>query len=199
LGEHLPYKEGVTGSSPVPPIEIVETEQWRTERLLARRPQPSDIDGYLALLLDPEVEVRLRAAGAPLLDEESVAVRLAGDELHWERHGFGPWALFEIDGGAFVGRGGLQWTRLEEREAVELPWAIVSQHWGRGFATEAAEAALGWARERELQEVIALITPDNDASRRVAEKVDLRQEGQTVHAGLPHLVYRARLTRALSA
>lgn len=38
-----------------------------------------------------------------------------------------------------------------------------------------------------------LITPDNDPSRWVAEKIGMRQEGQAVHAGLPHLVYRALL------
>jgi RimJ/RimL family protein N-acetyltransferase len=171
----------------------VETEQWRTERLLARRPEPSDLDGYRALLLDPEVESSLRPAGAPAMGEEGVAARLAADEDHWEEHDFGPWALFELDGGTFVGRGGLQWATLEDREAVELPWAILAQHWNRGFATEAARAALAWARERELQEAVALITADNDASRRVAEKLDMRQEGQTIHGGLPHLVYRLAL------
>jgi RimJ/RimL family protein N-acetyltransferase len=165
----------------------------RTERLQVRRPEPSDLEGYGAVLLDPEVEVRLRATDAPPLDEDSVAARLASDEAHWKEHGFGPWALLERDGGTFVGRGGLQWTGLGDREAVELPWAIASSHWNRGFATEAARAALEWARTRELQEVIALITPDNDSSRRVAEKIGLRQEGQTMHGGLPHLVYRLML------
>jgi RimJ/RimL family protein N-acetyltransferase len=165
----------------------------RTERLLGRRPQPSDLDGYLVLLLDPDVEPRLRAAGAPPMDASGVAERLAADEAHWEEHGFGPWALFERDGGALVGRGGLQWTSVAGRGAVELPWAIASPHWNRGFATEAAEAAMKWARARPLDEVVALITPDNVASRRVAEKIGMREEGQTVHGGLPHLVYRATL------
>ncbi len=192
MGERLPYKQEVTGSSPVPPIALNE-ETRTTERLLARRPEPSDLDGYRALLLDPDVEVRLRAAGAAPLDEDGVAARLAADEAHWERHGFGPWALSEMDGGSFVGRGGMQWTSLDGRRVVELPWAIASAHWNRGFATEAAAAALEWAREREMEEAIALVTPDNDASRRVAEKVGLREDGQTIHAGLPHLVYRLAL------
>jgi ribosomal-protein-alanine N-acetyltransferase len=165
----------------------------RTERLLGRRPEPSDLDGYGAVLLDPDVEVRLRAAEAPPMDEAGVAARLAADEAHWDEHGFGPWALIEQDSGFVIGRGGLQWTELESRRVVELPWAIASMHWNRGFATEAAEAALEWARELELQEAVALATPDNDASRRVAEKIGMRVEAQTVHGGLPHLVYRALL------
>jgi RimJ/RimL family protein N-acetyltransferase len=168
-------------------------EQLLTERLTCRRPEPSDLDDYKAVLLDPEVEMRLRAAQAPPMDESVVAGRLASDEEHWAEHGFGPWTLIEREGGVVVGRGGLQWTGLEGRRVVELPWAIGSRHWNRGFATEAGEAALAWARELELQEAVALITPDNDPSRRVAEKIGMRQEGQTVHAGLPHLIYRALL------
>jgi RimJ/RimL family protein N-acetyltransferase len=164
-----------------------------TERLLVRRPAPADLDGYLAVLLDPDVAARLRAADAPPLDEAGVAARLAADEAHWDEHGFGPWSLIEQDSGFVIGRGGLQWTELDDRRVVELPWAIASMHWGRGFATEAAEAALEWARELELEEVVALVTPDNDASRRVAEKIGMRVESQTVHGGLPHLVYRLLL------
>ena len=163
------------------------------ECLLARRPQPSDLEGYTAVLLDPRVEWRLRAADSPPMDERGVAKRLAADEAHWEEHEFGPWTLIETDAGTVVGRGGLQWTGLENREVVELPWAIRSTHWNRGFATEAASAALTWARELKLREAVALITPGNDPSRRVAEKIGMRVEGQTVHGGLPHLIYRALL------
>ncbi len=77
---------------------------------------------------------------------------------------------------------------------MELPWTIASPHWNRGFATEAAEAALGWGRERGLPEVVALITADNAPSRRVAEKIGMNQHGQAIHGGLPHIVYRALLT-----
>jgi RimJ/RimL family protein N-acetyltransferase len=171
----------------------VEAVRQIGERLLARKPEPSDLDGYIAVLLDPEVEVRLRAVEAPPMDETVVAGRLAADEGHWEEHGFGPWTLIEQEGGLMVGRGGLQWTGLEAGRVVELPWAIASRQWNRGFATEAARAALAWAGELELREAVALITPANQPSRRVAEKIGMRQEGQTVHAGLPHLIYRAPL------
>ncbi len=172
---------------------FVEVKPVMTERLLARPPLSSDLGGYAELLLDPEVESRLRAAGAPPMDARGVADRLAADVAHWGEHGFGPWALLER-GGGLVGRGGLQWTRVGGRRAVELPWAIASAHWNRGFATEAAEAALEAARTRSLPEVVALIVAENAASRRVAEKIGMREDGSTVvHGGLPHLVYRATL------
>jgi RimJ/RimL family protein N-acetyltransferase len=173
----------------------VAEERRNTERLLARRPGAADLAGYRALLLDPKVEPRLRAAGASPMDEEGVAERLAADEAHWEDHGFGPWALVEREGGPLVGRGGLQWTEVGGRLAVELPWAIASMHWNRGFATEAARAALGRAAELGFEEVVALITPDNVPSRRVAEKIGMREAGRAVHGGLAHLVFRATPSR----
>ena len=170
------------------------SDEWvLTERLLCRPTEPEDLSGYESVLLDPEVEVRLRPASAPRMDERGVRERLEADLAHWEKHGFGPWTLVERDSGLPIGRGGLQWTATEGREVVELPWAIASQHWNRGLATEAAEAALAWARRLELLEAVALVTPDNESSRRVAEKIGMRVEGQTVHGGLPHLIYRALL------
>jgi len=172
---------------------MASEEQRLTERLICRRPRPSDRGGYEAVLLDSEVEVRLRAAQAPPMDEVGVAERLAADEAHWDEHGFGPWALVERESGTVVGRGGLQWRALKEGNFVELPWAIDSPHWNRGLATEAAEAALAWARELGFRETVALITPDNAASRRVAEKIGMRETDRAVHAGLLHLVYRMLL------
>jgi RimJ/RimL family protein N-acetyltransferase len=124
------------------------------------------------------------------MDEAGVAARLAADEGHWAEHGFGPWSLLERDGEELVGRGGLQWTQVDGILEVELPWTIASEHWNRGLATEAARAALAWAGELGLAEVVALITPDNVPSRRVAEKIGMREAGRAEHGGLPHLVFR---------
>jgi RimJ/RimL family protein N-acetyltransferase len=167
------------------------SERWRTEHLLARRPRPADQPAYLDLLLDPEVKKWLRPPPAPPFTEAELAQMVEDDIAHWERHGFGPWVLIEVESGATIGRGGLRWTAVEGELAVELPWAIASRHWRRGFATEAGTAALSWSRALGFEQVIALIRADNSASRRVAEKVGLRHSGEAVHAGLPHLLYRS--------
>jgi RimJ/RimL family protein N-acetyltransferase len=168
------------------------SERWLTPRLLARAPTATDASDYRDLFLDPAVADWLRPAPDRALGEVEILGMLKADERHWEEHGFGPWALVEQDGGALVGRGGLRWTELGEGWVVELPWAVASRHWNRGFATEAATAAVGWAGRLGMAEVVALIVPANVASRRVAEKAGMRVEGETEHAGLPHLVYRGR-------
>jgi RimJ/RimL family protein N-acetyltransferase len=163
-----------------------------TPRLLVRPPRSSDRDAYLDLFLDPVVGEWLGRSPTERLGGAEILGMLSADERHWREHGFGPWVLEQREDGAVVGRGGLRWTELEEGWTVELPWAVASAHWGRGIATEAALAAVEQAAALELPEVIALIVPRNSRSRRVAEKAGLELDGETLHAGLPHLLYRLR-------
>lgn len=171
------------------------SDEWLTERLRARPPRRSDQDGYGDLFLDPGVAEWLRPAPMEPFDDVAIVEMLGEDEVHWAEHGFGPWMLIERESGAMVGRGGLRWTEVEGADVVELPWAIVSARWGRGFAAEAALAAIEWAESLELREVVALIMAGNGRSRRVAEKAGLPLDRATEHAGLPHLVYRLALPR----
>ena len=54
----------------------------------------------------------------------------------------------------------------------ELGWALARAHWGAGYATEAAHAVRAWAREeRHIRQLISLISPENVASQRVAERL----------------------------
>jgi RimJ/RimL family protein N-acetyltransferase len=165
-------------------------DEWRTERLAARPPRSEDEGAYRALLLDPAVEEWLRPTPLQPFTPVGVAEMLADDERHWAEHNFGPWTLADPGDGAFVGRGGLQRARVEGETAVELPWTIVPERWGEGLASEAAAAAAEWARSLGLPYVVALIRPQNAASIRVAEKTGLERERLTLHAGLPHIVYR---------
>ncbi|MGH3000847.1 MAG: GNAT family N-acetyltransferase, partial [Gaiellaceae bacterium] len=95
----------------------------------------------------------------------------------WVRDGIGPFVV-EHDG-RIIGRVGFSvWdTRTWETSAfdlagehaqVELGWAILSSHWGRGYAPEAARAARAWLGADRL---ISLIDPENTRSQRVAEKL----------------------------
>ncbi len=111
---------------------------------------------------------------------------------HWERFGFGPWAVAERRGGEYVGRVGLRWSEIGDRAGVEILWSIDPARHGQGFAAEAAAAALDLAAEMELEEVFAMILPTNAASLRVAEKIGMTRDGNVEHAGFDHQLFRAR-------
>ncbi|HMI80484.1 MAG TPA: GNAT family N-acetyltransferase, partial [Solirubrobacterales bacterium] len=79
---------------------------------------------------------------------------------------------------------------------VELPWSVEPRLHGQGLATEAATAAVEWAAELGFDHVVAFTLPSNVASQRVAEKAGFEQDGGCTHAGLPHFLFRRRLTQS---
>jgi len=151
-----------------------------TERLLLRKPQLDDVDAALEYISDPEV---MRFIGG--LGEGDRAAAQRSVEMwiaRWEANGFGQFSIVRREDGRWVGRAGLLvwdrsvWLPSTLREAVdpeiELGWTLVREHWGHGYATEAARAARGWAfREAGVERLISLISPENVRSIRVAERL----------------------------
>lgn len=162
----------------------------QTERLHLRRPSRDDRALYHAHFTQPPVERWLRPPPLPPFNPGAIDELVEGDCAHWSDHGFGPWLLIERDSGAFAGRGGLHWTVVEETAMVELAWSVEPRLHNRGYATEMAEAAIEWASEFRIEELVALVLPANLASRRVAEKCGMEAAGEVSHAGMPHLLFR---------
>jgi [ribosomal protein S5]-alanine N-acetyltransferase len=161
-----------------------------TERLMLRPPGPGDAPAYRALLMHPTVGEWLRPAPLAPFEPDDGDLWLEDDARHWERFGFGPWAVVERGSDSYLGRVGLRWSEIGGRAAVEVLWTTVPERHGEGFATEAAAAALDFAAELELDEVLAMILPSNLASQRVAAKIGLERAGNVEHAGFDHLLYR---------
>jgi RimJ/RimL family protein N-acetyltransferase len=78
--------------------------------------------------------------------------------------------------GVFIGFAGLSCRDFDAGllPAVEVAWRFVFEHWGKGYATEAARAVVGDAFGRlDLNEVVAVTTPDNTRSRRVMNRLGM--------------------------
>jgi RimJ/RimL family protein N-acetyltransferase len=161
-----------------------------TERLALRPPGPEHAVGYRALLLHPTIGQWLRPPPELPFGPEDGDAWLAEDSAHWERFGFGPWAVVERSGGDYLGRIGLRWTEIGDRAGIEVLWAVDPERHGEGIASEAAAAALEWAGELELEEVFAMILPANLASQKVAERIGMERVGRVEHAGFDHYLYR---------
>jgi ribosomal-protein-alanine N-acetyltransferase len=99
--------------------------------------------------------------------------------------------FFETATGLFVGRGGLRRTTVAGSSCVEVLYAVRSDMWGRGYATEMATVAVAHARRLGLADVVGFTAITNGASRRVLEKAGMRfDEDSFEHVGLPHLLGR---------
>ena len=153
-------------------------------------PTPENQADYERLFLHAQVQRWLRPPPLPPLDEIEVAGMLHVDVAQWDDRGYGRWVVRDAGTGDFVGRAGLSDYQLDGRAEVELAWAVLPERWGQGIATEAARAALAYAREIPLRELIAFTLPNNAASLRVMEKIGMRRIGPVEHAGLSHILYR---------
>lgn len=167
-----------------------EVETITTGQLLCERLRLDHLPALERLLRDPDVARTLTPDAQPP-SRADVAARLEANVAHWERFGFGLWLLRDRRTGEMVGRGGLQHTFACGLPEIEAGWAILPARWGQGLASELAEAAVsvGFGSLR-LRSIIALVLPDNVASRRVAEKAGFGYEREVVYVGLPHVLLR---------
>src|SRR4051812_42133923 len=130
----------------------------RTDRLLLRPGREADLGPFPALNADPVVmEHFARPLDGP--ESDAFAARIMA---HFAREGFGFWA-FEAPGGApLVGLVGLARPAFEAHfpPCVEIGWRLAREHWGKGYATEAARASLRYGFEQlGLDEIVAFTVP----------------------------------------
>ena len=174
-------------------------ETFHTDRLLAERLRPEHFVELRLMHRDPRVMATLAPAGAPnggVLSDEETRQFLRSHLDHWDRHGFGLWVFRDRADDRFVGRAGLHSTNVGGDEEVELAYALMAEYWGRGLATEMAEAIMAVAFERlRMKEVVCFTLTTNRASQRVMDKAGFEYERDIVHAGLPHVFYRLTASR----
>ncbi len=152
-----------------------EWPEIRTERLLLRGWTPSDRDAFAALNADPRV---MEFLGDPLTRQQSDAL-VDRIEAKFERDGLGFWAVEAPGVAAFVGMVGLAVPSFEAAfmPAVEVGWRLDADYWGRGYATEAARAALEFGfHSAGLREIVAFTTERNVRSRRVMERIGMTHD-----------------------
>src|SRR5262245_25101831 len=140
----------------------------RTERLLLRRWRDADRAPFAALTADPRVQQHFPS----LMSRAESDAFVDRVEAHFAEHGFGLWALEVPAVTEFAGYVGLVRVSFEAHftPAVEIGWRLAAEHWGRGYAPEAARAALAFGFERAgLREIVSFTVPANENSRRVME------------------------------
>ena len=147
----------------------------KTERLVLRHFTPDDADFILELVNEPGWKKYIGDRGINTLGDARNyidTIPLAS----YEKHGFGLWAVEQKDDGPLVGMCGL--LKRDTLEDVDIGFALLSRFERRGYAREAANATLTYAREKlGLRRVVAITTQDNDRSARLLELCGMNFEG----------------------
>lgn len=144
----------------------------KTNRLILRQWQQSDLKPFAALNADPHV---MEFFPNPLTQEQSdqLVLKLSEKISH---NGWGVWAVSLMDTAEFIGCIGLNTVEFHAHftPAVEIAWRLAYTHWGKGYATEGAKAALQYGFETlKLPELVAFTTINNLRSRHVMEKIGM--------------------------
>ncbi|MFG1344484.1 GNAT family N-acetyltransferase [Xanthobacter autotrophicus DSM 431] len=148
-----------------------------TPRLVLRPWRASDREGLWRM----QADARTMEFLLPVPDRAASDAVADRAEAHFARHGFGLWVV-EVPGATdFAGYTGLVHVPYQEHftPAVEIGWRFHPAHWGHGYATEAAQAALAYGfGPLGLAEIVAITVPANLRSRAVMERLGMaRVEG----------------------
>jgi RimJ/RimL family protein N-acetyltransferase len=154
---------------------LTEDETLRTQRLLMRRWRPEDREPFAAINADPRV---MELMPSTLSRAESDGY-LDDIEAHFEQHGYGLWALELAEEGTLIGLTGLNVVAFTAHftPAVEVGWRLAHAAWGRGYASEAARAALSFGFERaRLVEIVSMTSVPNTRSQAVMERIGMHRD-----------------------
>ena len=167
-----------------------------TERLTLTAHTLADFEECAAMWADAAVT---RFIGGRPASREDAWNRILRYRGLWSLLGFGYWAVNEHETGRYVGDVGFADFHRDLTPSLngapEVGWALATWAHGRGFATEAVRAAIAWGDTHietataTPSRYVCLISAENAASVRVAEKCGFRRAHEATYKGHPTTVY----------
>jgi len=173
-------------------IPVIETA-----RLRLRAHTPADLPACAAMWADEGVTRYIGIKPSTLQETWSRMLRYAG---LWAFLGYGYWAIEELASREFIGELGFADFKRDGLAALEgvpeLGWALASHAHGKGYATEAVGAVLGWADVHlQAPRTVCLISAENGRSIRVAEKSGYRKIDELPYGGTTALIFERPVRR----
>jgi RimJ/RimL family protein N-acetyltransferase len=163
----------------------------QTPRLVLREFTPGDADALAQVLSDPET---MRYYPAPY-DRAGIEQWIERNRRRYHDDDVGLWAMELKETHELIGDCGIILQQVDGERLYEIGYHLRRDFWGQGLATEAAAACRDWAfGNLKTTRVISLIRPENQPSRRVAERVGMTLWKEVNFRGLAHCVYSVEKT-----
>jgi RimJ/RimL family protein N-acetyltransferase len=162
-----------------------------TERLILRAHRLEDFDALHIMWTDPLVHKHILPEPPSREQNWNRLIRYAG---HWPMLGYGFWAATEKSTDSIVGELGYADFHRDIDpplgDRIEMGWVFASAYHGKGFASEALTAVIGWGdRNLKHKNTACMIDPQNLASIRIAGKFGFQKSYETTYHGDPTWVF----------
>ena len=167
----------------------MSTPSIETTRLILRPFSLDDAEPLFQILGTQGILQYFPSSDPP--DRERVQRMVQRQIEHWQKHGYGWWAVEPLHDSRLIGWSGLQY--LPETDEIEIGYLLSKQYWGRGLATESATAGIEFGfNQLGVREIIGIVHPDNFASQRVLEKIGLNYLERAEYFGMACFKYLAK-------
>ena len=146
-----------------------------TDRLILRTWRQEDAEVFAKINQNEKV-IKYLAGPMSVKDCENFIIKA---NAHFEKNGFGLWAATIKETGELIGFVGLSIPDFESdfTPCVEIGWRLASNHWGKGYATQAAKEVLKIGFEKfNLKEIVSFTTLENSRSMAVMERIGMKRD-----------------------
>lgn len=162
----------------------------QTKRLWLRKMDMQDLHALCAILQDAEVMYAYEHA----FSDAEVHAWIANQLRRYREDGFGLWAVIRKSDSRLIGQCGITLQPCQGETVKEVGYLFAKDCWHQGYALEAAHACCTYAFENlDAQEVYAIIRENNEASKRVAKRLGMREKTRICkhyyHMDMVHIAY----------
>ncbi len=147
--------------------------ELRTERLKLRPIRKSDLSNLMKIFSDPVAMKYYPSTKS----ERDAKEWIAWNHDNYNAYNVGLWAVELKETGEFIGQCGIVPQKIDGEVVMEIGYLLVRDHWGKGYATEAAYACLKYGLEKcKYPKLVSLIAPENAPSAAVATRIGMQKE-----------------------
>lgn len=159
---------------------------FETERLIIRKFTRADLSWLIETRTQPVINKYL--GGASLQNPEMIAKRLDFYLDCYEKRGFGLCAMHWKETGELFGWSGIQ--PLDGTDEIEVGYGMIPEYWSKGIGFECAKAWIDFGfKEKNLERIVAVASPENVGSWRIMEKLGMKREKYGEHYGMYCVFY----------